>query len=169
VIETGRFTTNANQAFVIDGELGDRTIELAASLARDLLAGGEEAALHAIADELGGPPPERALVGFFMCDRGKSEALLEASVPSAALGPYFTASEEQERSLVSARREVLEAETLRIERSGSAEAAEEALASCVAVIQDVRGSNPAHQDLTTKRNSSIWPEMSSLSGEPSSI
>lgn len=147
-------------AFMIEGDLRDRLVERAAALARDLLAAGEDAAWRAIAAELGGEDPlEQAMAGFLMCEHGRAEALLEASVPSAALGPYFVATAEQERRLKAARHDLLEAEARRVEGHGSAESADEAVSAYVGVIQDVRGSSPQARPPSPER------ELEELGGE----
>jgi CHAT domain-containing protein len=100
---------------------------------RELFADGEHAARSRVDAELRGDPAEQAAIGFLMLDWGKSEQLIEASAPDAALGPYRTATSQQRAALATARRTALRTEADRIERP-SPEAEDRASAASQAYI-----------------------------------
>jgi CHAT domain-containing protein len=106
---------------------------------RELMAGGEGAVIAAVNEEYSGR--DAPLIAFLMNDSGKSEQLLDARSPSAALGPGQTATREQERELVGARRHLLLAEARRIEEPGDStrSAAEKEAAAYLALVQRSRG------------------------------
>ncbi|MGI9099926.1 MAG: CHAT domain-containing protein [Solirubrobacteraceae bacterium] len=87
----------------------------AAEMSRALLSNGEQEALELISRDLDVNDAEIASSGFGMLDSGKSEQLLEASLPATALGPFRTVTPEQEPELAVARRGALAADADRIE------------------------------------------------------
>ena len=112
----------------------------AAALSRTFLADGEKEALERIALELDITDAEVALSGFGMLDSGKSEQVLEASLPATALGPFRTATAQQQEAIAAARRAALTAEAHRIEVGGDAaiRAAAEAATNYRKVVESVR-------------------------------
>ena len=84
--------------FMIEGHLRDQVVErrrgwlaifwpLEKRLRRERLQRSSEGRIRSSGHD-----------GFLMCEHGRADALLEASVPSAALRPYFVATDEQERA-----------------------------------------------------------------------
>ena len=87
----------------------------AAKMTSVLLANGEQEALKLISRDLDVDEAEMAASGFGLLDSGRSEQILEASLPATALGPFRTATPDQVAELASARQAALTAEADRVE------------------------------------------------------
>ena len=128
----------AQRGAVIDNELQQSVFDRAVERCRALMADGREGVIAELGEEHSGR--DAPMIAFLMNDSGKSEQLLDALVPSAALGPAQVADAEQELQLAKARRRLLEAEARRIERPDDqtrAEAGREG-AEYIAQVQRMR-------------------------------
>jgi hypothetical protein len=132
-------------AVVLEDPLYSDIVQRAATACRKLLVDGEQAATEMITHELSDGSGAGPAIGFLLNDAGKSEQLLEAQDPAAALGPCRTATREDTGRLSTARRAMLKAEARRVEHS-SATAERDAAAAhdaYVRVVQMVRGQRPS--------------------------
>lgn len=130
---------------ILPDELHAEVFERAVARSRDLMAGGKESAMKAIAREHSGEMAPT--IAFLMNEHGKSEQLLDARSPGAALGPGREATPAQEAELADARRSLLIAEAERIEEPSESnrDAASSEAASYIALVQRSRGSDPRDQ------------------------
>ena len=129
----------AQRGLVFEAEQHAAIVERAVERCRVLMAEDREGVVAKLQEEHSGH--DAPLIAFLMNDSGKSEQLLDALSPAAALGPGQHADAEQECELAEARRRLLEAEARRIEEPGeraSLEAESEG-AAYIAQVQRMRG------------------------------
>jgi CHAT domain-containing protein len=117
-------------------------VSCAVARCRDLMSGGKKSAMKEIEREHS--EQDAPVIAFLMNEAGKSEQLLDARSPGAALGPTHQATPVQEAQLANVRRSLLIAEAERIENPSETNrnAASTEAASYIALIQRSRGQDP---------------------------
>jgi CHAT domain-containing protein len=138
-----------------------RIFQRAVSRCRELMANGEKGVVELLEREHS--EEEMPLIAFLMNESGKSEQLLDARSPGAALGPHRKATPEQEAQLAEARRQLLRAEAQRIEDPTEArmEAAAAEASSYIGLVQRSRG-----PDSTARGKRSVETAEQALEGIP---
>lgn len=128
--------------FTFPGEQHAEVFERAVARCRELMAGGRQSAMKEVEREHSGE--EAPIIAFLMNEHGKSEQLLDARSPGAALGPAREATPAQEAELAEARRRLLAAEARRIEDPSepNRDAASSEASSYIALVQRSRGPDP---------------------------
>ncbi len=129
-------------AVLLPDELHAKTVERAVVRCRELMVDGSQGVIQVLQQEHSGE--EAPVIAFLMNEHGKSEQLLDARSPGAALGSYRQATPEQEAKLAQARRRLLTAEAERIEHPSDdrRKSAIVEASAYIGLIQRARGPDP---------------------------